>query len=111
DELAGLIDRFLERAPRREPSADALAYVRALDDPPLLRARQALGLKLDDLTAALVSRLGLGESASPKVRRYYQQLELGQLDVSGVGASVWDALGGLLGSDASRPPSFHPPRP
>ena len=26
------------------------------------------------------------------MRRYYQQLELGQLDASGVAASVWDAL-------------------
>ena len=111
DELAGLIDRFLERAPRREPTADALAYVRALDDPPLLRARQALGLKLDDLAASLVSRLGLGESARPKVRRYYQQLELGQLDASGVAASVWDALTGLLGRDARRLAVFQPAAP
>ncbi len=48
DELAGLIDAFLERAPRREPTPEALAFVRSLDEPPLLRARQALGLKLDD---------------------------------------------------------------
>ena len=97
DELARLIDRFLERAPRREPTADALAYVRSLDDPPMLRARQALGLKLDDFAAALVSRLGLGEWARPKVRRYYQQLEGGILDPSRVAASVWDAITGLLG--------------
>ena len=60
DELAGLIDRFLERSPRREPSADALAFVRALDDPPLLRARQAQGLKLDDVAAGLPSASALG---------------------------------------------------
>jgi hypothetical protein len=100
DELAALIDRFLERAPRREPRPDALAFVRSLDDPPLLRARQALGLKLDDLAAALVERLGLGAGARVKVRRYYQQLELGQLDPAGVAASVWVALTGLLGRDA-----------
>jgi hypothetical protein len=111
DELAGLIDRFLERAPRREPTPEALAYVRALDDPPMLRARQALGLKLDDLTTALVSRLGLGDWALPKVRRYYQQLELGQLDAGGVTASVWDALSGLLGRDARRLAEFEPAAP
>ena len=94
DELAGLIDRFLERAPRREPTPDALAFVRSLDEPPLLRARQALGLKLDDLAAALVEKLGLGENARAKVRRYYQELELGQLEPAGVAASVWDALSG-----------------
>ena len=108
DELAGLIDRFLERAPRREPTADALAYVRALDDPPLLRARQALGLKLDDLAASLVSQLGLGEKARVKVRRYYQELELGQLEASGVAASVWDVLSKLLGRDARRLAAFQP---
>ena len=100
DELADLIDAFLQRAPRREPTPDALAFVRSLDDPPLLRARQALGLKLDDLAAALVEKLGLGEKARAKVRRYYQELELGQLEPAGVAASVWDALSGLLGRDA-----------
>ena len=100
DELAVLIDRFLERAPRREPTPDALAFVRSLDDPPLLRARQALGLKLDDLAAALVEKLGLGEGARGKVRRYYQELELGQLEPAGVAAKVWDALSGVLSQDA-----------
>lgn len=100
DELAVLIDRFLERAPRRQPTPDALAFVRSLDDPPLLRARQALGLKLDDLAGALTEKLGLGESAREKVRRYYQDLELGQLAPAGVAASVWEALTALLGRDA-----------
>ena len=109
DELAVLIDRFLERAPRREPTPEALAFVRSLDDPPLLRARQALGLKLDDLAAALVERLGLGDGAVAKVRRYYQQLELGQLAPAGVAASVWDALSGLLGRDVRGLAAMPPP--
>ena len=99
EELAVLIDRFLERAPRRTPSEEAVAFVRSLDDPPLLRARQALGLKLDDLAAALVEKLGLQEKARVKVRRLYQELELGQLEAAGVTESVWDALAGLLGRD------------
>ncbi len=100
DELASLIDRFLERAPRREPTAAALAFVRSLDEPSLLRARQERKLKLDDLVAGLVEKLALPERARAKVRRYYQDLELGQLDPAGVVASVWDALTGLLGRDA-----------
>jgi hypothetical protein len=111
DELADLIDRFLGRAPRREPTAEALAFVRGLDDPPLLRARQAQGLKLDDLAAALASRLDLGEGARWKVRRYYQQLELGQLDASGVAASVWDALSKVLGRDTRELAAFQPAAP
>jgi len=100
DELASLIDAFLERTPRREPTPEALAFVRSLDEPPLLRARQSRKLKLDDLVAGLVAALGLPQSGSAKVRRYYQQLELGQLDPAGVAASVWVALAELLGRDA-----------
>ena len=85
--------------------------MRALDDPPLLRARQALGLKLDDLATALVEQLGLGEGARAKVRSYYQQLELGQLDAGGVAASVWDALTKVLGRDARGLAAFQPAAP
>ena len=99
DELAGLIDVFLERSPRREPTPDALAFVRSLDEPSLLRARQSRKLKLDELATALTKRLGLPESARSKVRRHYQALELGQLDPAGVAVSVWVALAGLLGQD------------
>lgn len=100
DALAQLIVAFLERAPRREPTPAALAFVRSLDEPSLLRVRQARRLKLDDLAAGLVDKLGLPTGAGVRVRRYYQELELGQLDSAGVAASVWDALGGLLGRDA-----------
>jgi len=100
DELATLIDSFLERAPRREPSPEALAFVHTLDTPPLLRARQSRKLKLDDLVAGLVETLGLPQDARAKVRRYYQELELGQLDPAGVAVSVWVALASLLGRDA-----------
>jgi len=100
DELARLIDTFLERAPRREPTAESIAFVRSLDEPSLLRARQEQRLKLDDLTEALVERLGLKESARTKVRRYYQDLELGRLEPKRVAQRVWDALGDVLGRDA-----------
>jgi len=111
DELAQLIDAFLERAPRREPTPEALAFVRSLDEPSLLRARQAKRLKLDDLTAALLEKLGLPQGARAKVRRYYQQLELGQLDPGGVAASVWEALTGLLDRDARGLAALPPPAP
>jgi hypothetical protein len=99
DELATLIDAFLARAPRREPTPAAVAFVQSLDTPPLLRARQERRLKLDDLVSRLIQRLGLPESARAKVRRYYQELELGQLDPAGVAAAVWEELAGLLGRD------------
>ena len=97
DELAPLIEAFLERAPRRAPTDDALAYVRSLDDPPMLRARVAKALRVDDVVDAIVAACDIRPEARPKVRRYYQQLEGGVLDPSGVAASVWDAITGLLG--------------
>ena len=80
DELAPLIEAFLARAPRREPSPSTLAYVRSLDEPPLLRARVAKALKVDDVVDAIVAECELSPEARPKVRRYYQQLEGGILD-------------------------------
>jgi hypothetical protein len=97
DELAPLIEAFLARAPRRAPSPGALAYVRSLDEPPMLRARVRKALKVDDVVDAIVAECELDPAARPKVRRYYQQLEGGILDPTRVAASVWDAITGLLG--------------
>ena len=80
DELAPLIEAFLDRAPRRAPTDDALAYVRSLDDPPMLRARVAKALRVDDVVDAIVTACKVRPEARPKVRRYYQQLEGGVLD-------------------------------
>jgi hypothetical protein len=76
-----------------------------------LRARQAQGLKLDDVAAGLTKRLGLSAEAVSKVRRYYQDLELGQLDAGGVAASVWDALSKVLGRDTRELAAFQPEAP
>lgn len=111
DGLARLIDSFLERSPRREPTPGAIAFVRSLNEPSLLRARQEQRLKLDDLTAGLIKTLGLPPRGRAKVRRYYQELELGQLDPAGVAASVWDALSGLLGRDARELAALRPVAP
>ena len=97
DELAPLIEAFLERAPRRAPSDEALAYVRSLDDPPMLRARVAKALRVDDVVDEIVVACKIRPDARPKVRRYYQQLEGGVLDPSRVAASVWDAITDVLG--------------
>ncbi len=97
EELAPLIDRFLERAPRRASSEDALAFVRSLDDPPLLRARVQRALRVDDVVDAIVSGCAVRPDARGKVRRYYQQLEAGLLDPSRVATVVWDAITTLLG--------------
>jgi hypothetical protein len=71
------------------------------DQPPLLqRARQARGLELDDLAAALVRSLGLPDDARAGVRRHYRDLERGRLDPADVAATVWAALAKVLGREA-----------
>jgi hypothetical protein len=97
DELAPMIETFLVRAPRRIPSAQALAYVRTLDDPPILRARVAKALRVDEVVEAIMNACQLRPDSRTKVRRYYQQLEGGVLDPAPVAASVWDAISALLG--------------
>jgi hypothetical protein len=97
DELAPLIEAFLARAPRRGPTPASLSFVQSLDDPPLLRARVAKAVKVDDVVDAIVTGCDIDPAARPKVRRYYQQLEGGTLDPTRVAASVWDAITGLLG--------------
>jgi len=97
DELAPLIEAFLERAPRRAPGAEALAYVQSLDDPPMLRARVAKALRVDDVVDVILAACEIRPDARPMVRRYYQQLEGGVLDPSRVAASVWDAIIEALG--------------
>ena len=111
DELARLIEAFLARAPRRGPTPDSLRFVRSLDDPPLLRARVAKALKVDDVVDAIVAECDIDPGARPKVRRYYPQLEGGILDPTRVAASVWDAITGLLGRSRallSAPPGLSP---
>ena len=97
DELAPMIETFLVRAPRRTASAQTLAYVRALDDPPILRARVAKALRVDDVVDAIMTACRLQPDSRARVRRYYQQLEGGVLDPAPVAASVWDAISALLG--------------
>ena len=97
DDLAPLIEAFLARAPRPEPSARALSYVRSLDDPPLVRARVARALRVDDVVDAIVTACEIPPDARARVRRYYQQLEGGVLDPRPVAASVWEAITATLG--------------
>lgn len=68
--------------------------------PPLLQARQARRLRLDDVAGGLVRLLGLPAEARGRVRSHYQDLELGRLDPAGVAASVWVALARLFERDA-----------
>src|SRR2546430_186549 len=94
DELAGLIDEFLQRAPVAEPDEETMTIVGALVEghPPLLELRVQRGLRREQVVDALVRMLGLDVKKEAKVAGYYHQLEGGLLEPRGVDRRVWDAL-------------------
>ena len=98
DELAALIDRFLETVPPPPPDEDALVAVEAwlAGEPPLLELRKRRGVKVDGVVDALVDQLSLDRAKRAKVKRYYQQLETGLLDPARVSGRVFDALSETL---------------
>ena len=110
DELAELIDAFLTRAQPPEPDDESVAVMRAFVDgrPPLLELRTRRGIRVDEIVDGLIKTLGLDAGKSAKVKRYYQQLEGGLLEPSGVDASVWDALASPLGAKVRELAAFRP---
>ena len=103
DELAGLIDAFLARAPVPVQDEQAVQLFEAWQagESPLLRLRTARSLTRDAVVAALVQTLGLDEKKKEKVRRYYHELESGSLQPERVDRRVWHALAETLGARMS----------
>lgn len=114
-ELSRLVERFLAGQPRREPTDDSLAYVRAISrmanespmiaEAPLVEARNRAGKKRETVLRELRDALGLRAEDESKLRRYYHRLESGLLDTSQVSERVWSALEKILQwqRDPSRP--------
>ena len=108
--LAGLIDVYLEQAPRRRFDPAALGASEALVDqlerslggasgmwPALLpRLRSQARLRRAELVGELAARLGAG-AQQDKVAAYYHQMEQGLLPAVGVSDTVLEALGKIVG--------------
>jgi hypothetical protein len=105
DELASEILAFVSFAPTPSYSDETLRAIEA--EVPvaerrgvlaslLQTARERVGLGSQDLAAALVAELELGESAEPKTASYLERLETGDLDGARVSRKVFEALGRLL---------------
>ncbi len=129
--LAGLIDAYLERAPRREFEASAFQGSRAAAIaeevqrslagesgiwPALLpRLRQRAELRRSELVGQLAARLG-AQKQEQKVGEYYHRMEQGLLPAAGVSDTVLDALGRIVGwsagalRKAGELPASGPPR-
>lgn len=98
DELARLLEVFVQAAPVPPPDEDTVALVGAWleGQPPLVELRARRGVRVEDVVEALVSGLGLDPAKRAKVKRYYQRLEGGLLEPAGVAAAVWRVLGELV---------------
>jgi len=85
-----------------EPNQPSPRGLTPWPDQPLVlqRTRQARGLELDDVAAALVQVIGLPDDARVVVRRHYRDLERGRLDPADVAATIWAALAKVLDRDA-----------
>lgn len=118
-ELAGLIDAYLERAPRLpvDPGTfQGTAAARVSESvqrsltgrsgiwPALLpQLRNRARIKRADLVAELAARLG-AQAQQDKVAGYYHEMEQGLLPAAGVSDTVLDALAAVLdyGKEALR---------
>ena len=99
EELAQLMEAYLQAAPRREPDPETVELARTWlrGDSPLadLRARQ--GIRREDVVAAIVDGFNLAPEKAGIVRRYYHRLESGLLDPSRLSRPLLDLLGNTLG--------------
>jgi hypothetical protein len=102
DDLATLIERYLERVPPPAPDEDAVALASAwlTSAPLLMELRTRRGLRRDEVVDALIATLSLDRTKREKVKRYYRELEGGLLNPDRVDRRVWDALAATLKSRA-----------
>jgi hypothetical protein len=100
DELAKLIERFLQAAPAPSPTDTDVELFEGwlAGESPLLRLRVARRLTRDRMVEALIGRLGLDPAKRIKIKSYYHELESGLLDEQRVDKSIFAALAEELGS-------------
>lgn len=101
--LAGMLDAFLQWAPPPNPDEAAVTLMQAwlAGEPPLRELRVRRGIRVDDVVDQLVAQLGVDVGLSGKLRRYFQRLERGSLDVERVDRRVFDALAMALRTSSS----------
>ncbi|MEO8092928.1 MAG: hypothetical protein ABI726_09510 [bacterium] len=113
EELAALLDAYLQRAPAREWDADAFRGSEAerlteslhrslggragLWPVVLPRLRERAQVKRAELVARLGAALGVGDRED-KVAGYYHGMEQGSLESDGVSDRVLGALGEIVGA-------------
>jgi hypothetical protein len=102
-ELARMLDAFLQWAPPPSPDEAAVTLMQAwlAGEPPLRELRVRRGMRVDDVVGELAAQLGVDVGLSGKLRRYFQRLERGSLDVERVDRRVFEALAMALRTSSS----------
>ena len=100
DELARLMDAYLQAAPRHEPNAETVVLARAwvAGASPLAELRVRRGLRRDDVVEAIVGEFELPAAKRGVVKRYYHELEAGLLDPAGLSGPLLGLLERVLGA-------------
>jgi hypothetical protein len=98
DELAAMIDRFLQAAPVPAAGEDerTLAAAWIGGEAPLLALRNRRALKRDAVVDALITAFGLDPAKREKVKGYYHRLETGLLEPRRVDGRVFEVLAETL---------------
>jgi hypothetical protein len=111
DELAALLDAFLQAAPPPPPAEETVAMMEAwaAGEPPLLDLRVRRGLRRAQVVEALMKLLGLEPAKEIKFARYYHRLETGLLDPSRVDRRVFEALADALKARVPELITWRPP--
>lgn len=110
--LALMIDRYLAAAPPGEPDEATVRFVSELyetDEPPLLAARVAKGLKVRAVVDWLVQSFGLPADKTGKVSAHWHELESGRRRPQDVAPELWGKVVELLGPAAEAARGWSPP--
>jgi hypothetical protein len=97
-ELAWMLDAFLQWAPPPAPDETAVILMQAwlAGEPPLRELRVHRGVRVEEIVVALVQRFDIDVGLRGKLRRYFQRLERGSLDLERVDQPVVDAIAEIL---------------
>lgn len=109
EELATLVDTWLQIVPAPEPDEEAIAVARAwiAGEPPLLELRRRRSLTREAVVDALLARFGIAAAKRERVARYYHEIESGLR--APADERLLAALSELLGSRVRELVAWRPP--
>jgi hypothetical protein len=101
--LAQMLDRFLQSAPAPAPDKAAVLLMQAwlAEEPPLRELRVERGLRVEDVVGELADQFDIDLVHRGKLRRYFQRLERGALDLGRVDPRVLETLATTLHTSAA----------